>query len=1206
MSIKGSLEYQGLELLLRAELAAQGGGRLTLRHGAQYAALYLDEAGLYVLQPELLDAEMILDGFVVRGLLDPKLVTRMRRQHKVPGLLLDALVQAGVVHESEFMEILAREIEDAVLDMMLWEEGAYRFEREPRQTGEPRLLTRICVDPIGVAERALVRLDVRRDIGDLLGDHAVLFLASAGDLPPARGDTDRIHEVYAMLDGLATAPEIALRLGVSRFDVLRMLARLVEAGVARVAESDELARATTERSREGRYALARALVLQWAEMAPDDPAALSRLASLGAEAGDVSAQIEALCALGNLRIKAGEHQEALQAFTQAMRLAPADDVVLAGLRVTAEATGDSDALVDGTLLTAQSRLDEGNVDEALRLLEPLTRSHQSNMAVHLLRARALVQSEKRDEFFEQAEIVGEVLTREGCRTPLDRELVQYFRDTIVQLAPDRGDLLERFRAIYDPRRLKRRGVALAVALVALLLGAAVHFWPASAGDLLQRAHEAAEGGDADGAIDLISKIVEQYPGAPEAQEALRLQARLVPSPPPSNRARRLLAALQVEIEALIPAFTAALPSLPDPEAQAAVRAVSDPLTSAEAKELRKPLLEPHMAALAATTERLHAETIERAKVLGETATVPQRLAADAAGLRDALERAASLRDADWIARAKASAELLYTVASLHGDTSIVRSTQELGRGCVALEAAAAYHDEHIASAQLAMANLEIAQADRRCREEAPKLMVDGHLDRADGLYAHLEGLMDRCKEKPEFAELLAGLEQRQLPQLIRERRGQIADIRKRLSAAQRAEDAGDLEQALSIYTALVKEYWLIRFENVCMLPIRIVTVPAGARVSVGERFIGTSPVVLRYAWGSATNVRIEAPGFVTVVEAIDTAAEKPASALHRHLAPALRWSAPVTQRVHTAPLDAGDCLVVVDRQGLVTSHDRKDGHLRWTRDLSSLEGIRARPVLLGKTLIVARVDGRVFVLDAREGRVLREMKMPRGFGDLAAVDSHVGLATTDGRLMVLEVDGTSHGSPLEAVPTAGVVAAHGCFWVGTAKGTVVRLSLVTRRPELLPVTHGSAPVRSLVAFDGGVLVTTSDGVLLALGTDGHVLWKRTSLGDLVGMPAQAGTHVLVAERSGLVHVLDAKDGLDVRVVEMGGRSDHGFVVSGTTVLTVRTDGRFWAYDPALDVILIDADMPGEPRIPPAALEGGELVLPLQDHRIGVIATPRAP
>ncbi len=1206
MSVKGSLESVGLEDLLQAGLASQGGGRLTLRHGPHYAALYLDADGLYVLQPDLMLPDLLLEAFTARGLLDPDLLARSRRSHLHGMLLLDHLVEEGHVPEAEYMEVLAAEVEDTVLDMMLWDEGWFRFERQPLEQGQMGLLARICVDPEGVAARALERLDERRLIGDLLGNHALLFMAEPGKLPDLKDEGDRLHEVHARLDGSTVIHEIALHLGCSRFAVLEAIVRLYKAKLARPADAAELVREATTRTKASQHTLSRRLMLQWAEATPEDPGPLHKLASLAVEAADRDGEIEALCALGHLHLKKGESAEGLEVFTQAMRQAPADDVVLAGLRMAAEAAGDNDTLVDSTLLNAQTKLDEGDADEALTLLEALEKTHPANMSVHLLRARALVQSQKRTEFFEHAEAVGRVLASEGCRSKADREAVDFFRETIAHLAPDRGDLLERFRTIYDPRNRKRRAFALMAALVLTLAGAGVYLWPASAAGLLSQAHEAADEGDKELARSLIGQLVDRFPEAPETEQAFLLQARLFPPRAATSRRERAVRELKEAIDTKMPAFTDALPVLPDQDAQGSVRAVLDLLSNATAKQLRGQALKPVVSSLRKTAQRLLDESLARVSVLAKTAGAHDRHKDDPQTLGTFLDEAARVREPAWITNVRATSELLYRLARLHEDEDFRRLARELVRGTDSLAKAVGYYDEHIPTIRLAHGSMQVEDADRACREDAPKLMVGGHLDQADALYARLESLLTTYASEPAYARLIEAVTKRQLPQLIRDRRAQIADIRAQLAAAAEAEARGDVPDAVRRYAHLVKEHWLIRFENVFTLPLRVETVPAGARIMLAGREIGISPAIVRYAWGSEASITLHAPGYADGLHTLLTAEDKPPSKVSIALTPAPQWRRDVSKRIGLPPTSVDGHVLSIERGGTLTLHDREDGHVRWTKPHRSLEGVRGRPALGGGRLCIPHVDGTVLFVDAASGEERGRMKLDRLQGDAAAVGARHAMTTTAGALVIVEGGKEVHRVELGAAPSAGVVAGHGAFWVGTVQGVIVRVNAASGEHSVIQAALKQGQVLALSADADGMYATTAGGALLALTPEGSERWRHAKVGDLVGAPARAGAVVAVVERGGRLVTFAAKDGESAREYDCGGRPVAGPIGSAATVFLQKRDGSLWCCDTSDGRVLLNAGATFRTRFGPTLLPGARIALEVAQGKLGVIPAPRAP
>ena len=79
---------------------------------------------------------------------------------------------------------------------------------------------------------------------------------------------------------------------------------------------------------------------------------------------------------------------------------------------------------------------------------------------------------------------------------------------------------------------------------------------------------------------------------------------------------------------------------------------------------------------------------------------------------------------------------------------------------------------------------------------------------------------------------------------------------------------------------------------------------------------------------------------------------------------------------------------------------------------------------------------------------------------------------------------------------------------------------VTTR-NLAPAT---VSILGVVPTGKGMLVTTGDGGLVFLKPDGSALWRKNSIGDLVGSAALAGRRVAVVNRAGRVLFFDATSG----------------------------------------------------------------------------------
>nr|MDJ0523249.1 PQQ-binding-like beta-propeller repeat protein [Planctomycetota bacterium] len=766
--------------------------------------------------------------------------------------------------------------------------------------------------------------------------------------------------------------------------------------------------------------------------------------------------------------------------------------------------------------------------------------------------------------------------------------------------------LERFRAIYDPRRSRRRKSAIVGALLVVLASIGFVLWPPSAEKLLMQAQEAANDGETEKARELISRLVEDFPDSPEAEQAILMQRRLFAPQRTSPKLAKAAQELKQTLEARMPGFLEALQQLPAPTAQSAVGEVVDLLGVSAAKPLRTGILKPQTAALRTAVQELLTEAMARVDVLAQTGDAHERLGQDPDGMRAFLKEAEGARDTEWLDETRSTAKLMHRLGRLHRDENFRATTTELIRAVDALDKAAQYHDRSMPAVRLAFASLQVEEADRRCREEAPALMVAGQIDRADAIYAHLETLLQEYATDPIYAPLIERVSRRQLQRLISDRRDQIKDIRQRMKQAQAAETAGDLEEAIRLYADMVSTYWLIRFENVFTLPLKVESVPAGARVTHGGEVLGRTPVIVRYPWGSTGKIKLEAPGYEAREHDLTARGGTPAHQVMLALAPASLWTSPVSTKVRVRPLAVGEHVLVMERRGQITMYDGATGDLRWAKDHGSLEGVRGRPSLSRGMLYVPHVDGHLLFISADDGTKLGELTLPRLKGDAASIGGRTAVVTSDGRCILLEGRSEIARIQLSATPSAGVVAAHGAFWIGLIDGSVVRIDASTQVRREMRVTNNRAAIAGIGADPRGVCVNTAHGSVVALDAGGGERWRHDKIGDLVGAPAYASDRVGVAARDGVVTLYEAGTGRTVRRYEGVGRPRGGLLGVGSSLLLVRADGSLWTVDATSGTLLVNMSTPATALFPPALLPGNRVALPYGKGRLGVIPGPRKP
>jgi hypothetical protein len=211
-------------------------------------------------------------------------------------------------------------------------------------------------------------------------------------------------------------------------------------------------------------------------------------------------------------------------------------------------------------------------------------------------------------------------------------------------------------------------------------------------------------------------------------------------------------------------------------------------------------------------------------------------------------------------------------------------------------------------------------------------------------------------------------------------------------------------------------------------------------------------------------------------------------------------------------------------------------------------------------------------------------------GDAAGLYDAVGVAT-DHAVVLLSGTGVQAEVPLESTVTAGIVAAHGAFWVGTAMGQLVRVDPRTRKARLLSL-GGPESVIGLASASTGVLALTADGQLsLVDAGGGSVLWRREGLAEATGLPAEAGGIACATDRAGRIRVFSAVDGSPAGEVDARSPAPRGVVQAGPYLAATLEDGRLWVYDPATKAVVIDAPFGADARRPLVHLGKGVLAVP---------------
>jgi outer membrane protein assembly factor BamB len=1204
MALHGSLKDLRLGEVLQTVLGAGHAGLLRVRQHGDRTVIEVGPEGLRLVEPEVLSERMILDAFVARGLLDAQVAGRARAQAGDGGTFsaIEGLLNAGQLPAREIDALLLAAAEDHVLDVLAWTDGDFRFEEGARHEGPIGPVARVRIDPDGLMLRAAQRLDERREISERLGPHTLLVLPGA---EKASGSVPA-EAVAAHLDGRMLLDEIALKEGITLFAAQKAALELVETRAARTPGPQELAQRAKEREQAGDARAASALLLQWQAARPLDTEAFAAAAELAARLGRHEAEADALKGLGRACLKGNKPEEAKKVYERLLAKRPGDRDAIDGLRQSARIAGDEEAFAEASRALAENAIDDADPGLAAAVLQELLEARPGDVAARVLRAKALVRVGDRGTAIEEFARLAEQMPM-PCRKRADREAALWCRDTVAHLAPDRGDLLRRFREMLDPRATRGRRLAIVGALVAALLTTGIILWPKPSAGLLGKARAAVDEGDLATAMALIAEIADRYPDTPECEEALALKAKLDAAT--RGPVRKTDPAVLAALRETIAKAAAAMARLPDPFATGDLEALATALKTPEGAPLRSETIERLRTALPEGVAALRRAAQERRDVLDLAAVSATKPHNSLARFEEIVSRAKAALDPAWAPAALRALEATRRVWQICGDAAFGAAVGEDLRAiegdiqAAARAATGRVKDVEQASRELHKA--KVSEAYESARIEAASALVRGELDRAEELYRALHGLLLATDTDPALAPLREAIDRRGIREFSAAKVEMIDSIRNGIAAASAAESTGNLAGAAAAYASLVRQFPLVRFDEVFTIPVRVQTTPPGARVSLNGKEVGASPVLVRYGWGSQAVLTVSAEGFQTSSVALRTAESKPEPEIRVSLSPSIRWTQPLVGVVEAPPLGHQGDVIVCNRSGRVERRAKETGEVRWVTDTKSVEGVRGRPAVLRDMLWVPLVEGQVARLSLETGTAYSPFPLPgRSVGDAAALGSRVAVASENA---LVAFDGT--GKPttvnVRAPVTAGVLAAHGGFWVGDANGGLTRLDASTLSSGHMSL-GGSSPVTGLAAGARCVYAVTTDGTLHAIEvvTGQVALWRRNGLGDVVGPPAEAAGIVVVADRAGRLRLFDAADGAPKGEKDLGAALRVGPVALGARLGASLADGRFWLFDPTEGIVLTDVPLRGTSPLPVTDLGDGSVAVPSSGSSISALPLPK--
>ncbi|MBI3854694.1 MAG: PQQ-binding-like beta-propeller repeat protein [Planctomycetes bacterium] len=475
MPFKGDLSTIGLGEVFQMISMSQKEGTLIVQDSDSRKCVFFGVSGVQLLssgrRKGMKVGDMLLRaGKVTEGQLEDALENGRIQKKKVG----EVLVESGVVSEDEVKQIVREQIEEEIYDLFLWKKADFEFVEGPaaEELKDPEAqVTQLSFDVNGLLLEAVRRADewavINQSIPSI--DSIFTFVSESDRHEEDKSAPDASKRVYRLIDGRIPISEIVENIGVSKFDVCKVLVDLYNRGRIRLLTVPETMELAVKRmSESGGRERGMRMYLAAAAQAPTDAKVLSQVAKflegegLGKEASTYHVKA------GRIFMELGDLDRAMDHMQRAAAANPDDPQIMMGLFEVHAAAGN---LEEGKklakILVAQALMTP-DLPRSRALCDRILNADPADMEFRVYRAKTLHRSNLKKELAEDLDYIKKNMpVDQNEAEKIERELREILvkRPSSVHPKPQSG-------SAAPPRTKGGRSKLPLVAALLLLVGAA--------------------------------------------------------------------------------------------------------------------------------------------------------------------------------------------------------------------------------------------------------------------------------------------------------------------------------------------------------------------------------------------------------------------------------------------------------------------------------------------------------------------------------------------------------------------------------------------------------------------------------------------------------------------------------------------------------------------------------------------------------------
>ncbi len=485
MAFKGDLKDINLADIFQTLAMNQQEGTLTITSSERHTEIYFSKEGVRLLatgnQEHIRLGELLLKR---RKLTPVELDMALARQKMTGELLGQALVDMNVVSDQDILDCVRSQIEEDIYEVFSWKKARFEFAPgepsgefyDPAKTGKP-----IAFNVNAVIMEAARRIDEWSLIHKNVPSTSTIYMlqdpqAAIPDVSHLGFAGEDILQIVKTIDGRSTVEQIVSNSALSKFEVCKIIAALVETGYITKLDLKETIRIADGLHREGNKEGAIKIYIEALSDQPRDAQLRLKLAELFETEGMKNEAATEYAKAGQTYLDSGASDDGLALYRKAIELAPKNFAVRQKLFSYYVSAQKFDLAAREGLFVAKTYWRMNRLEDAQATLDQVLQMSPNNVESLQMLTSIHIDMEEPDKALERYETLAKVFELKNEES----KLLECYRKMLV-LAPKRGDLRNKLNSLLSKQKKAKKGtgnrkLAYVLVILVVVIGAAAAYF----------------------------------------------------------------------------------------------------------------------------------------------------------------------------------------------------------------------------------------------------------------------------------------------------------------------------------------------------------------------------------------------------------------------------------------------------------------------------------------------------------------------------------------------------------------------------------------------------------------------------------------------------------------------------------------------------------------------------------------------------------